>query len=140
MDAPPKDLLSFKRIACAVDLGPRTRDTISWASQLASAFRAQLSVIHAAKPAASEQIDQSSQDPELRLVRQARGELENLLEDMNIKADIAIGLGSAPEIVHQFALQFEADVLVIGRCPSSGWLHSDTYTIVRESHCPVVSV
>jgi universal stress protein A len=138
-DAPPRELLAFKRVACAVDLGPRTRDALSWASEFASAFGALLLVIHVAKPAANEQVD-LSHDPELRLVRRARGELEHLLDEMNIKADIAGGSGSVPETIHQFALQFQADVLVIGRCPSSGWLHSDTHTIIRESHCPVVSV
>jgi nucleotide-binding universal stress UspA family protein len=139
-DAPPRELLSFKRVACAVDLGPHTRAALSWASEFASAFGAMLLVIHVAKSAASEQVELSSQDSELGLVRRAREELEYLLDDLNIKADIAAGSGSAPELIHKFALQFEADVLVIGRCPSSGWLHSDTYTIVRESHCPVVSV
>ncbi len=139
-DAPPIDLLSFKKVACAVDLGPHTAAALSWASEFASAFGASLSVIHVAKPTAGQKAELASQDPELRLVRRARGELELLLNDMNIRADIAVGSGSAPEVIHQFALQFQADVLVIGRCPSSGWLHSDTYTIIRESHCPVVSV
>ena len=139
-DAPPRDLLSFKRVACAVDLGPHTRAALSWASEFASAFGALLSIIHVAKPVASEHAELSSQDPELMLAKRARGELESLLDDMNIKADIAMGSGSAPELIHEFALKFEADLLVIGRCASSGWLHSDTYTIIRESHCPVVSV
>lgn len=30
--------------------------------------------------------------------------------------------------------------LVVGRCPSSGRLHSETYTIIRQSPCAVVSV
>jgi nucleotide-binding universal stress UspA family protein len=139
-DAPPRDRLSFKRVACAVDLGPQTRSALSWASEFASAFGALLSVVHVAKSAASEQVELPSQGPEPRVARYARAELEYLLDDMKIKADIATGAGSAPALIHEFALQLEADVLVIGRCPSSSWLHSDTYTIIRESHCPVVSV
>ena len=70
----------------------------------------------------------------------ARGEIVNLLNTMAIKADIAVGSGSAPTGICEFTLGFEADLLVIGRCPSSGRLHSDTYTIIRQSHCPVVSI
>lgn len=139
-DAPRNDLLSFKKVACAVDLGSRTRTALSWASEFASAFGALLLVIHVAKPSGSQQVEPSEGDPELRLVKRARVELEDLLRDMRIKADIATGSGSASEVVHEFALGFEADVLVIGRCPSSRRLHSDTYTIIRQSNCPVVSV
>ena len=139
-DAPPKDLLSFKKVACAVDMGPRTRIALSWASEFASAFGALLLVIHVARPATGEQVGPAAGDSELRLVKHARGELQNVLNEMNIRADIATGSGSASEIVHEYALGFESDVLVIGRCPPSGRLHSDTYTIIRQSHCPVVSV
>lgn len=139
-DSPPGDLLSFKKIACAIDLGPHTRSALSWASEFASAFGALLLVIHIAKPSGNEQVEAPARDSQVQLVKRARGDIENLLDDLDVKADIAVGSGSAPEVICEFTLGFGADVLVVGRCPSSGRLHSDTHTIIRQSHCPVVSV
>ena len=53
-DSPASNVLSFKKVACAVDLGSHTRSTLSWAREFASAFGALLFVIHIAKPSGSE--------------------------------------------------------------------------------------
>ena len=139
-EAPAANLLSFRKLACAIDLGPHTRSTLCWAAEFAAAFEALLLVIHIVRPAASERIQASTRNLELELVNRARGEIENLLANLEIKAEIAVGFGSAPELVHEFTLGFAADALVMGRCAASGRLHSDTFTIIRQSHCPVVSV
>ncbi|HEX4165165.1 MAG TPA: universal stress protein [Bryobacteraceae bacterium] len=139
-NAAARHSLSFRKIACAVDLGPHARSGLRWASELASAFGALLLVIHVAKPVAGVRVDASARDPQLELVNHARGEIEDLLSKLGIKAEIAVGSGSVPRVVCDLALGFGADILVIGRYALQRRLHPDTYTMIRQSHCPVVSV
>lgn len=139
-EAAARHCLSFRKIACAVDLGPHTRSALSWASQFASAYGALLLVVHVTKPIGSARVDASARDPQLELVNGAREELEHLLSDLGIKAEVAVGSGSVPHVVYDLALGLAADLLVIGRYTLQNRLHSDTYTMIRRSHCAVVSV
>jgi nucleotide-binding universal stress UspA family protein len=130
----------FHRIACAVDLGPHTLSALSWASQFASAFGALLLVIHVVKPATGTRLNGSVGDFQLEAVNRAREEIGRLLSNLDINADIAVGSGSVSQVVYDLALGFAADILVIGRYGLPRRLHADTYTLIRQSHCPVVSV
>jgi len=139
-EEPPGNLLSFKKVACAIDLGSHTRSALSWASEFATSFGALLLVIHVPKPSDSDRPTASTPNTPLQVMKSARREIESLLSTLAIKADIAMGSGAAPTAICEFTLGFAVDVLAIGRCPSSGRLHSDTYTIIRQSSCPVVSI
>jgi nucleotide-binding universal stress UspA family protein len=130
----------FHKIACAVDLGTQTLSTLAWASQFASAFRAPLLVIHVIQPVTGTRLNGSSGDPQLEAVNRAREELERLLTTLGINADIAVASGSVSQVVHDIVLGLAADILVIGRFWPPSRLHADTYTLIRQSHCPVVSV
>lgn len=132
--------LVFHRIACAIDLGPHTLNALAWASEFASAFDAQLLVIHIIKPVTGVRVNGSAGDSQFDAVSHARGEIERLLSNSGIIAEIAVGTGSAPKVIYDLALGFAADLLVIGRHELPTRLHADTFTLIRESHCPVVSV
>jgi nucleotide-binding universal stress UspA family protein len=132
--------LFFHRIACAIDLGPHTLNALAWASEFASAFGAPLLVIHIIKPVTAAGVNGSAGESQLDAVSRARGEIEHLLGKLGIIAEIAVGAGSASKVIYDLALGFAADLLVIGRHELPIRLHADTFTLIRKSHCPVVSV
>jgi nucleotide-binding universal stress UspA family protein len=74
---------------------------------------------------------------------QARCRLKDLLEAVGCEAEIRIATGSAKDAIIRAASLAAADALIIGRQPpdgSSGRLRDLTYTLVRDSPCPVLSV
>jgi nucleotide-binding universal stress UspA family protein len=139
-DVPSKRSPLFHKIACAVDLGPHTLNALSWASQFASAFGALLLVIHILKPATGPRVNGSREESHLETVNRAREEIKRLLGTLGINADVAVASGSVPQVVHDLVLGLAADILVIGRYGPPSRLHADTYTLIRQSYCPVVSV
>jgi nucleotide-binding universal stress UspA family protein len=79
----------------------------------------------------------------LRLAEGAREEIQKLLKKLNIEAEIAIESGVVTPEADRRAMQFGANLLVIGRHAAKGpegWLHPHAYAFIRESPCPVVSI
>jgi nucleotide-binding universal stress UspA family protein len=132
-----------RKIACAVDLGPHTTRVLSWASGLAAAMGTRLLIIHAAAPVDPMVAEVSAPDARTELVNQAREEIEGLMRQLKIEADVEIGSGSVSEFVYGHAARFAADLLVIGRHEArgiAGRLHPHAYAIIRDSLCPVISI
>ncbi|HTU47271.1 MAG TPA: universal stress protein [Bryobacteraceae bacterium] len=132
-----------RKIACAIDLGPHTKNVVFWASGIASKTGARLLVLHAVPP--SDPFIQDASDPEAGLpeMQNAREAVERLLRGMNVKAEIVVDSGSVSEVVYRNVAEFAADLLVMGRHAATGIagrLHPHAYSIIRESPCPVVSV
>lgn len=139
----PAEPVSYRKIACAVDLGPRSGQVLSWAWELASSFGAQLLVIHATKPFEPVVAEMAARDPEVELVKRATEEIANLLNKLKIQGEIAVESGSVTEVTYNSTARFSADILVIGRHAAkgiAGRLHPHAYAIIRESICPVISV
>lgn len=127
--------VSIKRVACAVDLGPQTRAVLRSASAFANSFDARLSVVHVIPVVP----DPTWQE---RLSRMAREQVCSQLKEMEIPADIRIEFGTSPSGVTRAIEHLNADLAFVGRghISSGGRLRSDAYAIIRDSHCPVVSV
>ena len=141
--AVPPDSVSYRKIACAVDLGPNTDQVLSWASGLCSACKGRLLVIHITKSVEPILAEASEPHLQLELVRTATEEIADRLKRMKIEAEIAVGSGSVADETYKHAAQFAADLLVIGRHAAKGFtgrLRPHSYSIIRESLCPVVSI
>jgi len=142
-DAPMPESISFGHILCAVDLAPHAERVLSWASDIAEAFRARLTVAHVTAPVTVAVAGGSELDPEVERTRLARIEIEDLLARIDTQADIAVDSGDVAETVYDFAARLPADLLVIGRGAVKGVvgrLRSHAYAIIRQSPCAVVSV
>ncbi|HEX4773354.1 MAG TPA: universal stress protein [Bryobacteraceae bacterium] len=133
--APP---LVFRKVACAIDLGSHSRSALEWASQFSAAFGARLLVIHVVRPSGGQRT--APGNPQSETIERANVAIAGILDNLGIQADVAVASGRAPSVVHDLAQGSAADILVIGRCALSGRLHPDTYGIIQQSHCPVVSV
>jgi nucleotide-binding universal stress UspA family protein len=143
VDSPPPEAISFSSILCAVDFGPQSDKALCWAKQMAAEYKARLTITHALPPL--EAGEARYFDPAWRAILKQRAEeqMEDLMRRINVKAEIAIESGEVPALVHEVAESVEADVVVIGRHVDAGILgrlRRNSYAIVRESPCPVISV
>jgi nucleotide-binding universal stress UspA family protein len=113
---------------CAIGLSDDSERVLRLANLHAAAVGARLSIVHAA--------GEGSED-------EARHRLEDLLQAVGCEAEIQIANGRAKEAILGAASRSSADALIVGRQPSggsAGRLRDLTYSLVRDSACPVLSV
>jgi len=130
----------FRNVLCAVDLGPGSESVVNWASQFAAAFMARLFVLHVFRSLESSEQPAS---PEGRLSQADREELGRIEKHLGKEGQILFAGGDVAEAVCYQAKKLRADLLVIGRSPKAddvGTTRTTSFTIIRESPCPVVSI
>lgn len=136
----------YARIGCAVSGDESSGRTLTWAQGFADRYHSgPLTVIHAA-PIPAIAIG-SGPAPHVDLVaaakQSARKKVNALLAQAGIEADTTVEVGWPSGVVPTVARKAKLDLLIIGRHSAEGifsGLQSDTYGIVREAPCPVVSV
>jgi nucleotide-binding universal stress UspA family protein len=140
----------FRRILCAVDLGPQSANALAWAATLQQEFDARLTVAHAALAPPERAclgaprhnvVTESDWSHTVRSA--AQNELEQLRSDSGAAADILVESGEPAQVISEAAHRLDADVLVIGRGSASGALgrlRANAYAMIHQSPCPVVSV
>jgi nucleotide-binding universal stress UspA family protein len=119
-------------ILCAVDTTPESLDIIRWGSWLASEFQAKLRLVYAAPSGSSDSAAKVNEF--FRVLAQPAGEAIT---------DVHIGKGSVTQVVCTAALEHKADLIVAGRGrmhETFGRLRTNSYAIIRDAPCPVLSV
>jgi nucleotide-binding universal stress UspA family protein len=130
-------------ILCAVDLKPESRKTLETAIEVAGKNEAKLELFHV--PADGVPVDSAEERMQQMLIEAAGRELI-AVEDADAKdqePEVAMESGSIAEMVRKLALRKRADLVIIGRGSirsGLGRLHANSYDIIRESPCPVLSV
>ena len=142
LPAPPS---GFKRIACALDLGPHSEMVLRWARDFCAAWEAKLTVINVA-PSVEFEIDQEHAGGDSWhdiVVGAARERIGRLLEQVGCDARVRVEAGHLVGTVVGAAADERADVLIIGRgrsSPQIARLPTLAYGIIRASKCPVISI
>lgn len=132
-------------ILCAVNPGSGDEEALLWAYGLASSLEARLSIVRA-MPSLSYHPETYYLESDMGrvLARDAREKIIKMLSACGIpEPAIHIRNGSAARVVQSVAQDHKADLVVIGRALGNGNLGrlcTDSYGIIRESPCPVVSV
>ncbi|MFN3324561.1 MAG: universal stress protein [Bryobacteraceae bacterium] len=142
-DAPPARELNFRRIVCAIDLGPQAPCAIQWAGEFAAAHDANLTLVHATPAVAARPSKYLDGELSTALAHMAREEMEKLRDQANVKAAVYVEAGDPSAVVRKVAEETEADLVVIGRgavASGLGRLRAHSYAMIRQSPCPVVSV
>jgi nucleotide-binding universal stress UspA family protein len=132
----------FNEILCAVDLGPQSARALAWASWLQREFHGHLTLIHAIA-AHSEAGDEPDLSWRSGIREIAEEELLRLQRQVGAEADLLLEAGEAARVICSAALRTGAGTLVIGRGSAAGdfgRLRTNSYAIIRQSPCPVVSV
>jgi nucleotide-binding universal stress UspA family protein len=138
----PVQEFAIHNVLCAVDFGPRSHKTVSWAAQMAAEFGARLTLAHVTAsvellgPGGS-YVDQKWK---AELVSDASQRIVKLQQEMGITADVFIGSGNVPKVLSQAAKQAKADLLVTGCYPYGGNLRTHGYAIICAVPIPVLSV
>jgi nucleotide-binding universal stress UspA family protein len=133
----------FQHILCAVDLGPQSRKVLAWAAGIAGELDAHLYVVHVLPELGIGEASYFDPDWRVGLAQSDREQIELLLRDTGVNAEILLDSGDVPQVIRNVAESVRADLVVIGRHPNAGILgrlRQHAYGIVRESPCPVVSV
>jgi nucleotide-binding universal stress UspA family protein len=134
--------LECKSMLCAVDLETKNIPLIRHAAELGSEFAATVRLVHAIPEA--ESLPASHFDAEHRrfLFERARDELRKMQAEAGTAFDVCIEGGSVAKVVRAAAEHHQADLVVIGRGVIQeplGRLRTNTYAVIRESICPVLS-
>jgi len=135
---------AIRKILCAVDLTPHSRNTVSRAAQIAAEFGAGLALVHITAGVEVYGPGGSHVAPEWKEALQgyASKEIARLQQDVGTKAEVIIDSGDVHKLLNQAAEQVKADLLIIGHMPSGGHLgeNGSGYAMIRQSHIPVLSV
>jgi len=140
-ESPAQDF-AIRNVLCAVDFGPRSHTTVSWAAQMAAEFGAHLTLAHVTAsvelwgPGGSYVVPGWKES----LVADASRHLADLQQEMSIKADVLIGSGDVPKVLSEAAQQTKADLLVNSCYPYGGNLRIHGYPIICAVAIPVLSV
>jgi nucleotide-binding universal stress UspA family protein len=127
---------------CAVDLSQRSAETLQWGFCFASKQNGELRVVHAID------VDEESMSRGALEVRRyvretALEQWERLKKKEGLTAPLCIAYGSVGPALRKAAHDLQADVVIIGRGHVKqplGRLRTNSYAIIRESPCPVISV
>jgi nucleotide-binding universal stress UspA family protein len=142
LEVAPEQKFAIRNVLCAVDLGPRADQTMSWASQVAAEFGARLTLAHVTAgvefwgPGGS----YVNQEWKEALVGDASRRIAELQQRLGIKAYVFIGSGDVPKVLSEAAKQTNADLLVTGSYPYGGHLRTHGYAIICAMPIPVLNV
>ncbi len=142
-EAAPREF-GIRNVLCAIDLGPHSRTAISTAAKIASEFGAKLTLTHVTAGVEIYGPGGPRVVPEFKkeLLDYSTSEIAKFQAEAGTSAEVIIESGNVPKLLAQVAKQTNADLLVIGRVPPGGHLGADSnsYSIIRESHVPVLSI
>jgi nucleotide-binding universal stress UspA family protein len=137
--------LEHREWVCAIALQPDSARVLRFASQIAQAVHANLTLLHAipaAEPGLPVQFDlQERMYSEER--KAAFRRIEELQKVAGSHASVEIAVGPIKDALIEAARRLRADILIIGRSPQAaelGRLRDLTYAMIRDAPCPVLSV
>jgi nucleotide-binding universal stress UspA family protein len=143
LEAPSVDACRWNRIAVAIDLGPQSERTLMWAARFAEMAGAELQLVHATPNLEGKAGEYFDPDWRTHVDSAVLVEVNALQERLGLSAPLLTDSGDAAPTVCRLAQEWGADLLVIGRGSAAGVfgrIRANAYSIIRQSHCPVVSV
>ena len=134
----------ISKILCAVDLKPHSQDVLTWGRQLAQDFGVELHIVHAVAALDSELPIDAAPNFQLQLEALVRKDIEQIQQLADCEsAHVKLVGGEPARAVCAYAASIHADLLVIGRGQrdaEGGRLPTNSYAIIRQSPCTVISV
>jgi nucleotide-binding universal stress UspA family protein len=131
------------QILCAIEADAEAVELIRTASELAQAWQAKLSLVHAVPVDEVRPEKYLEGDLTAALIKQAREQIAGLQREAGTSVEVTVEGGKVAHVVRDAALALKADLVVAGRGKAQaafGRLRSNTYAIVRDSLAPVLSV
>lgn len=135
--------MPFRYVLCPLDLGPSSPQTLRWAAGIAAAVQATLGIVHVVPLDPRTEAYYFSPEWRARTLETSRSQIDAIQAAENTKAEVQLESGDIRQGVCDTARRLHADLLITGRGGAAGMtgrLASHTYSIIRDSPCPVVSV
>ena len=133
----------WKRVLCAVDTDERGVAILKWAWQFARQQSLELQLVHAVAGAGGMWTAESDPSMYEFLFHSAREQVTKLQAAAETNLDLRLMGESVGSAVHKAAVDYDADLIVIGRGAiqsSFGRLKNSGYSIIRAAPCPVISI
>jgi nucleotide-binding universal stress UspA family protein len=133
----------WTRMLCAVEGGPQDLDVLRWAARFSREQGMELRLVHAVRGAEGALGQDNEPGKYDLLFEMAREQIAELQREAGTDFETCFLPGRAGRVVRQAATGHEADLVVIGRGVIQrplGRLRSNSYSIIREAPCPVISV
>ena len=139
---PSVEWLNPEIVLCAVDAVPEDERVVRWAAEAASELNADLLLVHVEQRLESPGEGYYSREFYRTALAEASRRMEQLQLSAGTRARVLIEAGNVADATSKAAKRERANLLVIGRgSPTEkGRLGANTYDIIRESGCSVVSV
>jgi len=131
-----------ERLLCAVDTEQRDVRVIRWAADFARQRGCEVRLVHAVQAAPDKEDEDEHQFRE-SLFKFAHDIIRGLQKEAGTAFEVEVRGGKPEHVVRDAAEDLGADLLVIGRGELNhplGRLRTHTYSIIRESPRPVISV
>jgi nucleotide-binding universal stress UspA family protein len=135
--------VAIHSMLCAIDLKPENAKLIRYANDLAVRYNAKLRLVNAIPVAESRPEKYLDTDFREFLLQAAREEIARFQSEAGTRLDVCLESGAVSSVIRAAALHHDADLLIVGRGKHHnpfGRLRSNSYAIVRDSPCPVLSV
>jgi len=132
--------LEHRTWICAVEMSSDSERLLCYAREAASSAGAKLSVVHAIQTGDA---DSNVEKPSQEKVRAVQQLIVDRLRAVGSDAAVSVEHGPVRQVLLDAVRKSSADVLVLGRSTHSGALgrmRDLTYSLIRDSPCPVVSV
>ena len=133
----------WKRILCAVETDDHGESVLRWASQFAQLQNLEIRLVHAVAGADGMWTEESDPSMYEFLFHAARERLAKLQDAAGTNLDTRLIGGSVGSAIRQAALDYDADLIVIGRGAiqtTLGRLKNSAAAIIRAAPCPVISI
>jgi nucleotide-binding universal stress UspA family protein len=134
---------AYSRMLCATGASPRDEELVRGAAALAREFGAELRLVHAVPAPAAPLERGMDAEFESYLADAFRKELGRVQQRAGTNLPVCVHAGSVSEVVREVALQNKSDLILIGRGvihDTLGRLRTNTYAIIRDAPCPVISL
>jgi nucleotide-binding universal stress UspA family protein len=133
----------WKRVLCAVETDEHAGSVLRWASHFSRQQHLDLRLVHAVAGADGMWTEESDPSMYEFLFHAARERLAKLQDTAGTNLDTRLMGGSVGSAVRQAALDYDADLIVIGRGAIQGTfgrLKNSASAIIRGAPCPVISI
>jgi nucleotide-binding universal stress UspA family protein len=133
----------YSKILCAVDLSDASLPIMQQGQRLAQLFGAQLRFLHVIPSTEAFAVNYFDAEFVAALANQARDRFAELAKQAGAAGNAVIRSGDLAHAVRQEALDSETDLIVIGSGvlkETLGRMRTQSYAIIRESPCAVLSV
>lgn len=142
-DVAEADNITVRTVAACLDLGPASEKVLQWASEFAAVCKARLIVLHVTPSVEGLSGEYFEPNWRERFTQEATKRITDIQQTVGSDAKVLVEAGDVATVACDLAKQNQVDVMVIGRGSTSGVfgrIRAHSYSIIRQSPCPVISV